>query len=90
MAKYQADPIPHPLIAPRQSGNTLRHAPDHLLWFIKRFLFPGELLQILDAPVILQWMAESRRAYVEDSLRRYREITLDHPAQSWFDLWLEN
>ena len=42
-----------------------RLAPDHLLWLVKRFILPGELLRILDGSVVEMWMVDSRRAYIE-------------------------
>ncbi|TDH65521.1 hypothetical protein CCR75_005378 [Bremia lactucae] len=63
-------------------------APDHLLWLVKRFMFPGELLQTLDDTIIETWMSGSRRDCVEDGLQRFREQPLDRPTQLWIDQWV--
>ena len=67
-----------------------RNVPGHLLWLIKRFTLPGELLQILDVSVIVLWMAESRRACIEASLRRYSATPLDSVTLAWVDRWIAN
>lgn len=89
-------PNPHKLPFPTANSSTsewekvARLAPDHLLWMVKRFVFPGELLRILDNSVVAQWMTESRRDCVEDALERYSTTPMDRQTQLWVERWLEN
>ena len=89
-------PNPQTLPFPNANSSTLewervaRLAPDHLLWLVKRFVFPGELLQILDTSVFVQWMTESRRDCVVDALQRYSETPMDEQSKSWVLRWLDN
>uniref|UniRef100_A0AAV1V660 Uncharacterized protein n=1 Tax=Peronospora matthiolae TaxID=2874970 RepID=A0AAV1V660_9STRA len=68
-------PNPKQIPFPLASSSTLEwqrvagHVPDHLLWLVKRFTFPGELLQILDPSVLVHWMAENRHGCLVDGLR---------------------
>ena len=45
---FKQIPLPTADISTPEWLHAVRLAPDHLLWLIKRFMLPGELLQILD------------------------------------------
>ncbi|TDH65341.1 hypothetical protein CCR75_006280 [Bremia lactucae] len=89
-------PNPQQLDFPTANSSTAewewvaRLAPDHLLWLVKRFVFPGELLQILDNSVVDQWKTESRRDCVEDALQRYNNPPMDQQTKLWVQRWLEH
>ena len=81
-------PNPQTLPFPNANSSTLewervsRLAPDHLLCLVKRFVFPGELLQIIDTSVFAQWMTEIRRDCVVDALQCYSKTPMDEQSNS--------
>ena len=83
-------PLPTDDSSTTEWQHVARHAPDHLLWLIKQFTLPGDLLQILDVSGIVLWMTEIRRACVEASLRRYSATPLDTVTKFWVGSLLEN
>uniref|UniRef100_A0AAV1U8T6 Uncharacterized protein n=1 Tax=Peronospora matthiolae TaxID=2874970 RepID=A0AAV1U8T6_9STRA len=65
-------------------------APGHLIWLVKRFTIPGELLWILDLSVFVQTTAESRRSFLERRLWQYREQPFIQSTITWLDCCISN
>ena len=89
-------PNPQTLPFPNANSSTLewervsRLAPEHLLCLVQRFVFPGELLQIIDTSVFAQWMTEIRRDCVVDALQCYSKTPMDEQSKSWVLRWFDN